>query len=157
MTQTLAERHQLQPAGIPVISGTLATSKKTMDYIPKDHNDTAIPAIMNCFVKEAKNTKYIAKMVTSRDVQYAKDLSKCLGKNQRGNFILCKIKFILINTDYTDIAFIGTPKEIILNTSLGLYEKYYILMSVPRRYFLHFHIPPYYFSTRFQKYKLRRY
>ena len=63
-------------------------------------------------------------MVTFRGVQYAKDLSVCVGKNQRGNFILCKINFIPINTDYTEIAFIGTPKEIILNTSLGLYENY---------------------------------
>ena len=63
-------------------------------------------------------------MVTFRGVQYAKDLSVCVGKNKRGNFILCKINFILINTDYTEIAFIGTPKEIILNTSLGLYENY---------------------------------
>ena len=102
VTQTLAERHQLQQANIPVISGTLATSKKTMDYIPKDHNYTVNRAIMNCFVKEAKSTMYISKMVTFRGVQYAKDLSMYIGKNQRGNFILCKI----------------------LNTSLGLYENY---------------------------------
>ena len=61
MTQTLTERHQLKQVGIPVFQWKvtqLVTSKNTIYYIPKDHNDTVNRVIMNYIVKEAKNTKY---------------------------------------------------------------------------------------------------
>lgn len=47
----------------------------------------------------------------------------CIGKNTFGNFIICNIKYILINDKFNYIYFVGWTDEIIPFEELGVYEK----------------------------------
>jgi len=48
----------------------------------------------------------------------------CVGKDCFDYFILCKIKYILINNCYTNIYFLGTTIKITYNSDFGIYEQF---------------------------------
>ena len=55
---------------------------------------------------------------------YKTDMCICVGKNNYGYFIICKIKYILINGSYSNIYFVGTTIEIKYNSDFGIHEPF---------------------------------
>lgn len=49
-------------------------------------------------------------------------MSTCIGKNTFGNFVMCTIKYILINEKFNYIYFLGWTDEIVFYEELGVYE-----------------------------------
>ena len=149
VTQTLAGRHQLKQAAFPPCADSFVEAKKVSEYTPD-----AYEADVRLMVTEAFNNirvcdvKYISHKVTFRVVEYREGMSICIGKKKCGNFLVCKIEFIIINSTYTNIAFMGKSREIILNTFVGgtktaqtiwkakLYYVFPIPVYYPRIHFL---------------------
>jgi len=48
----------------------------------------------------------------------------CVGKDCFDYFILCKMKYILINNCYTNIYFLSTTTKITYNPDFGMYEQF---------------------------------
>ena len=119
LTQRLAEKHQLKQAAYPFAHDVYAVTDSAVKYVTQEHDDVSNLAIISCFVD---CDKFITDKVLFRGIQYKKDMTICIGKNEYGNFLVCKITSIIINADYMDITFVGIVREIILIKSLGVYE-----------------------------------
>jgi len=50
----------------------------------------------------------------------------CVGQNYYSNFIIYKIKYILINSSYINVYFVGTTIEVTYNSDFGIYEVFEI-------------------------------
>lgn len=97
-------------------------------------------------------TTFVSKQVEFRAIIYRQNMYICYGKNDYGSFLLLKIKYILINKNYSTISFVGTSIPIDFNPNIGLYEiSYPVNNSLPLVYVKHenllSHEPLYTFKT----------
>lgn len=122
ITETLARRHQTKMATTPVTGESLVEAKIAILYIPDAYERYVREMIKRVFNNEVDSIKHIAKKVTFRGITYQKTMSVCVDKNEFGNFIVCRIEYIIINSTFTDIVFIGKEKEIFYNSNIVVYE-----------------------------------
>lgn len=102
---------------------TLAIADNAQEYISENFNNDQISFITDYFHnKQNENVKYISSKVIFRGITYKK-ICICIGKDCYDHFIICKIKYILINECYTNIYFLGSTTTIIYNPDFGVYEQ----------------------------------
>ena len=86
------------------------------------YSDVDAHLIKQCFNDEENLEKYISGKVNFHGIEYRETISVCVGKNDFGNFIVCKIHCIIINSRFSNIVFVGRVKEIVFNSHVGVYE-----------------------------------
>ena len=123
ITQSLAERHQLKMAAFPSIDQSIVEANNAVEYISNAY-DTAVRLLVSETFKDetTDNIRYVSEKVTFCGIEYRSNMCVCIGINEFGNFIVCRIQYIIINSSYTSIAFIGIANEIIFNSYFGVYE-----------------------------------
>ena len=123
ITQTLAEKHELLQCSIEDQYSAIVKIDNPIEYKAENCETAAAFAISQYFCNKGNFTvKYITDKITYHEILYAKGMTICVSKNEYGNFIICDIKLILVENDYSEIYFVGNSKEIIYCPELGLYE-----------------------------------
>ena len=92
-----------------------ANKKKYFSY---DYDAIIALAINQYFISDSPKCKYASKKITFREIDYAKGMAICVGKNIYGNFEVCDIELILVDNDM-QIYFIG-KKEMVYCSELGV-------------------------------------
>lgn len=64
--------------------------------------------------------------VIFRGITYKTNMFICVDKDSYDYFIICKIKYILINDCHTNIYFLGATTRITYNSDFGVYEQFEI-------------------------------
>ena len=119
---TLAEKHELQ-ASLEKQYDIVVESKDAIPYVASEY-DAEISSLVNDYIANyPKTISYVAKNVDFCNVRYSQNMCVCVGINTFGNFVICTIKYILINKNFNYIYFIGWTDEIVPFEELGVYEK----------------------------------
>jgi len=126
VTKLLSHKHQfLQTQYFNNNYRTLVIANDAQEYISQNFNNQISFIITDYFHKrENENIKYISSQVTFKGITYKKDMCICVGKDCFDYFILCKIKYILVNNCYTNIYFLSTTIKITYNPDFGMYEQF---------------------------------
>ena len=97
--------------------------------------------MLHCFTDDSQ-VKFVSTNVTFKGVLYKNGMSVCVSKTKvAGNSKICLIKHIIIKSSLTNISFIRTKEEIILNIYVGVFE----IKGIKKEpYFPHSLIPLYY-------------
>lgn len=120
---TLAEKHELLQASLEKQYDIFVESKDATPYLASEYA-AEISTLVNDYIANDPTTiSYVAKNVNFCHVRYSENMCICVGINTFGNFVICAIKYILINQKFNYIYFIGWTDEIILFKELGVYEK----------------------------------
>lgn len=121
---TLSERHQLLQA-FHASQGNLFSDKVISDdavpYVIQDYEITIESLISKTCT--FKSHKFVTTKASFRGVCYTEGMNVCCGQTQFDDFILCTIKYVIINENYTEVFFIGKETEITYNQPLGLFEE----------------------------------
>lgn len=72
--------------------------------------------------KEIKGEKELCSKLKYRGVTYDTGMYICVGTSESADFLICKIKLIVVDKCLMNIYFIGHTKEIIFNSDVGVYE-----------------------------------
>ncbi|KAF2891120.1 hypothetical protein ILUMI_15053 [Ignelater luminosus] len=119
---SLSEKHQLLQALLMSQPSTFNDKVVSEDATPLiyEHYPEAISKLIktSCVFQDPK---FISDRVIFRGVDYKREMYVCYGQNKYGNFLLCRIKYIVISGCYTDIFFLGERHEIIQDCALGVY------------------------------------
>lgn len=114
----------MKKAAFPPCAESFVKVKNVFEYTQNNFRDTKWDLVRNIFNNNSvDNYKFISNTVNFRGIDYKKDMTVCVGENEYGNFVVCKIECIVINSSYTDVIFVGQKQKIIYNTFLGIYEK----------------------------------
>ena len=110
-------------AAFPSIGESLVEANNSVKYIPNAYETAVRRLITETFNEETSdNNKYVSEKVTFCGIEYKKNMCVCIGINEFGKFMICRVQYIIINSTYTNIAFIGTVNEILFNSHVGVYE-----------------------------------
>lgn len=122
----LSYKHQLLQSQLPKNTYCpLVIADSAEDYVPENYNNNISCVINDYFYdKRNENFKYIASQITFKGITYKTNMYICVGKDCYDYFIICKIKYFLINNSYTDVYFLGTTIKIVYNSDLGVYEQF---------------------------------
>ena len=112
----------MKQAAFPPSGESFVDATNAVQYSPDAYKEIR-HLIAETFIDESfGDIKYISKKVHFRGIDYWQRMCVCIGKNEFGNFNLCKVEYIIINESYTNIAFVGERKEITFNSLVGVYE-----------------------------------
>lgn len=118
----LAEKHELLQSSLNNQYSSNVHVQDGVEYNSEQHEIQDRTAISDFCKTNQLNVHFICKSVLFNGITYTTDMFICVRKNIYGNFILCKIKYILVNDDLSDISFLGNTDEITLIPELGFYE-----------------------------------
>ncbi|XP_043483992.1 uncharacterized protein LOC122512301 isoform X1 [Leptopilina heterotoma] len=121
VTKTLATKRQ-KMQGLNNDFSNAVISYNCSPYVAENHYVNINVLIQNTFSKDSIEGLKFSSEVDYRGIKYLRNMSVCVGKSTFGNFVICRIEIIVINSDNSNIYFIGRIKEIIPNTKLGVYE-----------------------------------
>lgn len=117
---TLSEKHQLLQALHSSQSDLFNTKIVADEAVLCSNTEKEISDLTKeCIFSK----KFVNKKAIFRGITYTAGMYLCTKKTQYGNFLLCKVKHILINGIYNDLFFIGDSVEIEFVENKGLYEK----------------------------------
>lgn len=121
---TLSERHQFLQA-LHATHATLFSDKIIADEAVTYSVDNYEPDVVNHISEFCtfRDIKLICTKAIFRGIQYTAGMHICCKKSEFDNFILCSIRYIVINSQYNDLYFFGAKIEIAYNKVLGLYEE----------------------------------
>lgn len=122
VSQMLAEKHEMQQCSQKYPYEILFEIENPVDYKSQTYKEDVHFVISEFCKNNDCNVKYSSNKVSFRGIQYRKDQSICVEKNEYGHLIACKIEVMLVTNDYTQLYFVGRTFQIILNTDLGVYE-----------------------------------
>lgn len=122
VSQMLAEKHELLQCSLENQFESVIELSNPVDYKLQKYDDLTVDLINEFNEKNHSSIKYVCKKVCFKGIEYKENMSICVDKNLYGNLVICKIKFILIRSDYTVIYFLRNTHEIIYNTHIGVYE-----------------------------------
>ena len=77
------------------------------------------------FMKYLKTMHHMALEDTNvvfKGIRYTRNMCICVEKNEDDNFILCTIQKILMNSEGTELFFIGDTHHVTYNRDVGVYE-----------------------------------
>lgn len=120
--QTLAIKHQYKQAALSANGNSFVISNKVIPFLSDAYECYIAKMIEESFPNQLNEQKFISEKLNFHGIDYAKNMTICIGKNEVDNFVLCEISFMVINATFTNIAFFGKMKEIVLNSNLGVYE-----------------------------------
>lgn len=126
ITKMLSYKHQLLQSQLPQNTySSLIIADNAEEYIPENFSNNISSVIIDYFYgKRNENFKYIASQITFKDIAYKTNMCICIGKDCYDYFILCKIKYFLINNSYTNVYFLGTTIKVVYNSDFGVYEQF---------------------------------
>ncbi|XP_031329105.1 uncharacterized protein LOC116160105 [Photinus pyralis] len=125
---TLSERHQLLQSQIMTHGyGTVFTNKATSDdavpYVSEDFELVVAACISNSSPLPLNQKLLVSQRVTFRGITFSKNMYVCIAKTEDDDFVLCRIKHIIVNEFYTNLLFVGNEVKITRNKALGLFEE----------------------------------
>jgi len=127
ITKLLTQKHQfLQNQHCKNIYCDLVIADNAEEYIPENFSMNISSIITDYFYNRNENFKYVALRITFRGIMYKTHMCICVGQNYYSNFIICKIKYILINSNYSNVYFVDTTIEVTYNSDFGIYEVFEI-------------------------------
>lgn len=126
ITKMLSYKHQLLQSQLPQNTySSLIIADNAEEYIPENFSNNISSVIIDYFYdKRNENFKYIASQITFKGIAYKTNMCICIGKDCYDYFILCKIKYFLINSSYTNVYFLGTTIKVVYNSDFGVYEQF---------------------------------
>lgn len=138
VTKTLAIKYQRKQSLNENNFVDRVISFKYFSHVIEQHYENVNILIRNYFSEKSVKELNLFYEVQFRGMKYSQNMPVCVGKSTRGNFVLYRIEFILINGVNANIYFIGRMGEIIPFFKLGVYEilfdvqtSHYVLRSFP--------------------------
>lgn len=122
-------------------------------YIPENFESISF-VLTDYFSDKSENFKYIVSKVIFKGIIYKTGMSICVGKNCYDYFLICKIKYLLIDDCYSSIYFLGKMIKVILYIIPILPYMNNLNLKVKNtqwRKYLYFHILPYLHHILFSK------
>lgn len=120
---SLSERHQLLQA-MHATEATIFADKVISEELSvfnyNDYSNDVSSVISKVCLFE--NLIFLTSKANFRGINYTSGMHIVYDKSEEGGYLLCKIKYVLINNSYDDIIFFGNKVEIIKNKLLCLYE-----------------------------------
>lgn len=94
-------------AAFPSIVESIVEANNAVKYI-SDAYDTAVRRLISETFKgeTSDNIRYVSEKVSFYGIEYRKNMCTCIGINDFGNFIICRVQYSIINSAYTNIAFV---------------------------------------------------
>lgn len=92
-------------------------------YIPENFESISF-VLTDYFSDKSENFKYIVSKVIFKGIIYKTGMSICVGKNCYDYFLICKIKYLLIDDCYSSIYFLGKMIKVIYNPDFAIYEQF---------------------------------
>lgn len=121
--RTLSERHQLLQA-MHATQGTLFLSKVIADEAvvctARECEESFYNYISQFCTFEGK--KFVATNVSFRGTIYKTGMMVCSDKIDDDLYVMCKVKFIIINSTYDNLYFYGSKIKLKFNDELHLFE-----------------------------------
>ena len=122
ITQTFAEKHELLQCSLRDQFSCKAEPGGTVLVYTNENYDSQISNLINDLRKKNINIEFTCETLKFRGICYSQGMYICVGKNTNGNFVICKIRLILLNMDYSEIYFLGSVNEIVFCPEIGVFE-----------------------------------
>lgn len=117
---TSAQKHELLQVPLEEKYQITVKSRDAVPYLQGQY-EAKIDSLNNDFMeKNFLKITHGAKNVEFCNIRYSESMCICVGKNTFGNFIICKIKYILINEAFNYIYFLGWTDEIVPYVEIGV-------------------------------------